>query len=95
MRLNHVVALIVYLPNVTWCQAPALAPAPDFEAIVTTELGTFRIELAHDKAPRHVQQFVKLAQQNYYNGSAFHRVVADSLIQGGDPFLPPSLRTEV
>jgi cyclophilin family peptidyl-prolyl cis-trans isomerase len=64
----------------------AAGPA-DLEAVVTTELGTFRFEFAPDKAPRHVDQFISRARQGYYDGSAFFRVYANSLIQGGDPGL--------
>jgi cyclophilin family peptidyl-prolyl cis-trans isomerase len=69
--------------------SPALwsQPAADLEAVVTTEMGSFRFEFAPDKAPRHVDQFLKLARQGYYDGSAFHRVVANGIIQGGDPLL--------
>ena len=42
---------------------------------------------APDKAPRHVEQFIRLARQGYYDGSAFHMVVANGIIQGGDPLL--------
>jgi peptidyl-prolyl cis-trans isomerase B (cyclophilin B) len=49
---------------------------PDqLEAVVNTEAGSFRFEFAADKAPKHVEQFIKLARDGYYNGSAFHRVV--------------------
>jgi cyclophilin family peptidyl-prolyl cis-trans isomerase len=63
-------------------------PGPaDLEAVVTTDLGTFRFEFAPDKAPQHVEQFITLARQGYYDGSAFHRVIANGIIQGGDPLL--------
>lgn len=63
-------------------------PLPsDLEAVVTTDLGTFRFEFAPDKAPEHVEQFIRLARQGYYDGSAFFRVFANGLIQGGDPLL--------
>ena len=62
-------------------------PAGDVEAVVTTELGTFRFEFAPDKAPKHVENFLKLARAGYYDGSAFHRVYPDGMIQGGDPLL--------
>ena len=62
-------------------------PATDLEAVVTTDLGTFRFEFAADKAPRHVEHFITLARQGYYDGSAFYRVVAYGIIQGGDPLL--------
>jgi cyclophilin family peptidyl-prolyl cis-trans isomerase len=65
----------------------AQAPDPELEAVVTTDLGSFRFEFAPDKAPKHVAQFIKLARQGYYDGSAFHRVVLNGIIQGGDPLL--------
>jgi len=65
-----------------WAQGPA-----DLEAVVTTGMGTFRFEFAADKAPKHVDQFIRLAREGYYDGSAFHRVVANGIIQGGDPLL--------
>jgi len=72
--------LILFLP---WA---LLAQSPDsLEAVVTTDLGTFRIEFAAEKAPKHVEQFIRLARQGYYNGSAFHYAFANALIQGGDP----------
>jgi len=61
--------------------------AAESEAVVVTEMGTFRFEFAPDKAPRHVEHFLKLARQGYYDGSAFFRVVANGIIQGGDPLL--------
>ena len=54
---------------------------------MATDLGTFRFEFAADKAPKHVEQFLTLARQGYYDGSAFFRVVANGIIQGGDPLL--------
>jgi peptidyl-prolyl cis-trans isomerase B (cyclophilin B) len=62
-------------------------PPADFEAVVTTEAGSFRFEFLSDRAPRHVEQFIKLARQGYYDGGAFHVVVANGVIQGGDPLL--------
>lgn len=59
----------------------------DLEAVVTTGMGSFRFEFAPDKAPRHVEQFLRLAREGYYDGSAFFRVVANGMIQGGDPLL--------
>ena len=61
--------------------------AADVEAVVETEAGTFRFEFAPDKAPKHVEHFIQLARSGFYDGSAFHRVVAYGIIQGGDPLL--------
>ena len=83
MRVFWIAPLL--LPLVAGCQ-PSASPA-DLEAVVATDLGTFRFEFAPDKAPKHVQQFLTLARQGYYDGSAFFRVVANGIIQGGDPLL--------
>lgn len=55
--------------------------------IVTMEVekyGTIKIELYPDKAPNTVKNFIKLANNGFYNGLKFHRVVKDFMIQGGD-----------
>jgi cyclophilin family peptidyl-prolyl cis-trans isomerase len=75
-------ALLLLIPWIACCQSPA-----EQEAVVTTDLGSFRFEFAPDKAPKHVEQFIRLARQGYYDGSAFHRVVSNGIIQGGDPLL--------
>lgn len=48
------------------------------------DYGTIKIELYPDIAPNTVANFVKLAQNGYYNELTFHRVVQDFMIQGGD-----------
>lgn len=67
--------------------AAAQTQTGDLEAVVTTDLGSFRFEFAPDKAPKHVELFLKLARQGYYDGSAFHFAVLNGIIQGGDPLL--------
>ena len=55
--------------------------------IVTMEIknyGTIKLELYPDKAPETVANFVKLANNGYYDGLKFHRVLKDFMIQGGD-----------
>ena len=54
-------------------------------AIFKTNLGEITLELYPDKAPKTVENFVKLAQSGFYNGTLFHRVIKDFMIQGGDP----------
>jgi cyclophilin family peptidyl-prolyl cis-trans isomerase len=65
----------------------SLEEAAKLEAVITTDLGAIRFEFLPDKAPKHVQAFVKNARAGYYDGSAFHRVITRGLIQGGDPLL--------
>lgn len=47
--------------------------------------GEFVVELFPDKAPKTVNNFVFLANEGYYNGTTFHRVLEDFMAQGGDP----------
>jgi cyclophilin family peptidyl-prolyl cis-trans isomerase/HEAT repeat protein len=55
------------------------------KAVVTTEKGTFTIDLLPDDAPLTVDNFVKLARSNYFNGLEVHRVVPNFVMQDGDP----------
>lgn len=57
----------------------------DKQAVVETDLGTIVIDLLPEAAPNHVGYFIRLAQEGAYNGSIFHRVVRQGVIQGGDP----------
>ena len=55
------------------------------QAIIQTNKGEIRIELYGDQTPVTVANFVNLAQRGYYDGITFHRVIANFMIQGGDP----------
>ncbi|HKV36409.1 MAG TPA: peptidylprolyl isomerase [Pyrinomonadaceae bacterium] len=55
------------------------------EAVVTTTRGSFTMELLPSEAPLTVDNFVQLAQRNYYRGITIHRVVPNFVIQDGDP----------
>jgi len=50
-----------------------------------TTLGTMTIDLDPSVAPQHVNSFVFLARQGFYEGVIFHRVIPGFMIQGGDP----------
>ena len=54
-------------------------------AVVTTSKGSFTIEFLPEAAPLTVDNFVQLAQRNYYRNVTIHRVVANFVIQDGDP----------
>ena len=56
-----------------------------YTAKMTTDKGDIEIELATKEAPNTVNNFVYLAQRGYYDGLNFHRVIANFMIQGGDP----------
>jgi len=54
-------------------------------AVFDTARGPIRIELAPDKAPLTVANFVNLAKRGFYDGLNFHRVIPDFMVQGGCP----------
>jgi cyclophilin family peptidyl-prolyl cis-trans isomerase len=54
-------------------------------ASMQTNQGTIEIELFDEDAPKTVENFKKLAQDGFYDGVIFHRVIPDFMIQGGDP----------
>ena len=56
-----------------------------YAATIQTNRGDIVIDLHADKAPRTVNNFVALARDGFYDGVKFHRVIADFMIQGGDP----------
>jgi len=52
--------------------------------IISTPLGDMKLKL-YNETPAHRDNFVKLVEESYYNGTLFHRVIRDFMIQGGDP----------
>ena len=99
LRVSFATATVVCLSTLLLAQ-PARkknAPPPDppvtpeeatrLEAVIKTELGEMRMEFFPEFAPQHVVAFIKRARTGFYDGSAFHRVIARGLIQGGDPLL--------
>jgi peptidyl-prolyl cis-trans isomerase B (cyclophilin B) len=57
----------------------------DEVAVIKTSEGTMVAEFWPDVAPKTVENFKTLAKKGFYNGTAFHRVIKDFMIQGGDP----------
>lgn len=54
-------------------------------AVISTNYGDITVQLFSEQAPKTVENFVTLARRGYYDGVNFHRVIADFMIQGGDP----------
>ena len=54
------------------------------KAKISTTMGDIIVRL-YDETPLHRDNFVKLAKEGYYDGTIFHRVIKDFMIQGGDP----------
>tara|TARA_Y100000588_G_scaffold1662_1_gene2479 strand:- start:65267 stop:65818 length:552 start_codon:yes stop_codon:yes gene_type:complete len=64
---------------------PPMSDANDEVAVFETDAGRMVAEFWPDVAPKTVENFKKLAGEGFYDGTAFHRVVKNFMIQGGDP----------
>jgi peptidyl-prolyl cis-trans isomerase B (cyclophilin B) len=77
------------MPNQSkkWSKPPEMAidPKKAYSAVLHTDKGDIRLKLFAEKTPRTVNNFVFLAQEGYYDGTIFHRVISDFMAQGGDP----------
>ena len=54
------------------------------QVLIKTTLGDIKVEL-YDQTPQHRDNFIKLVKEGYYNGTLFHRVIKNFMIQVGDP----------
>ena len=63
----------------------ALKPGYEYFANIVTGQGVVKVRLFAEKAPETVNNFVFLARDGYFDGTTFHRVIKDFMVQGGDP----------
>lgn len=68
--------------NLTSSSEQAISP-DNPQVLVKTTLGEFRIELYNDKAPITVKNFLKYVDDKFYDGTIFHRIIPNFMIQGG------------
>ena len=73
--------------NLQWSKPPEISidPKKKYSATFNTDKGDIIVDLFADKVPITVNNFVFLAKQGFYNGTIFHRVIANFMAQGGDP----------
>jgi cyclophilin family peptidyl-prolyl cis-trans isomerase len=73
------------------CNLPASVPAAPANprAVLQTSLGDITVELFHEQVPVTADNFAKLAKDGFYDGTTFHRVITDFMMQGGDPNTKP------
>jgi cyclophilin family peptidyl-prolyl cis-trans isomerase len=62
-----------------------LEEGAEYHAVFDTEKGRIRARLFSEEAPVTVNNFVFLARDGYFDGTTFHRVIKDFMVQGGDP----------
>ena len=66
-------------------QEQVLSPGVDYWATIETSCGTIEVDLLEDQAPATVANFIFLAEDGFYDGLTWHRVINEFVIQGGDP----------
>ena len=70
-----------------WSNPPELTIdlKKSYSAILHTDQGDITVQLFEKQTPRTVNNFVFLAREGFYDGTIFHRVINDFMVQGGDP----------
>jgi cyclophilin family peptidyl-prolyl cis-trans isomerase len=76
----------------SFAEAPPMCidPAKSYTADVSTTKGDFTITLDPERAPKTVNNFVVLSRYHFYDGIPFHRIIADFVVQAGDPSDAPA-----
>jgi peptidyl-prolyl cis-trans isomerase B (cyclophilin B) len=59
-------------------------PEEDYVVFIQTDLGEM-VAILYDDTPQHKENFIELAEDGFYDGTLFHRVIKNFMIQGGDP----------
>lgn len=77
MKLSHLFVLSAA------AVVPMGAGAADPQVDVKTSMGSFRVELYPEKAPKSVENFLQYVKSGHYNGTIFHRVIPGFMVQGG------------
>lgn len=93
--MKIVAAILIICMATLYAGEPMMATKPKesmafekgktYQATIATSKGQIVCELYPEKAPLSVTNFIQLAQNGFYNGLIFHRVVSNFVIQGGDP----------
>lgn len=81
MRISNVLSSLLAISTATALPGGALAADPQIE--IKTSVGTLRVVLYPEKAPKTVANFLQYVKDGHYNGTIFHRVIDGFMIQGG------------
>ena len=85
IRQGLLACCVLLLCNSLWAETSVTAALVETKPriIITTNLGDIEVELAPEKAPLTVRNFLQYADRNYYDGTIFHRVIKGFIIQAG------------
>lgn len=101
MLMGVLLAVGLSVSSVVSMSVAETTPSPKAEtpkgprAIIKTKFGDIEIKFYSDVAPKHVENFIKLAKSGFYNGTIFHRVIPGFMIQGGDPNTKDTLKKDI
>jgi peptidyl-prolyl cis-trans isomerase A (cyclophilin A) len=79
IRCIFVLSFAVAMASPGFVQAEQLAPKVKFQ----TNVGDFTVELYPEKAPKTVENFLQYVKDKHYDGTVFHRVISNFMVQGG------------
>jgi len=85
-------AFVALLTSQAQTTTAPVIPTEDYLVTISTSYGDM-VLLLYNQTPLHKKNFIKLAQEHYYDGTTFHRVILDFMIQGGDPNSKDSITT--
>jgi len=83
-------SLLIIMPSLAQAEKTSL---PNPEVVIKTNYGDISLRLFRNKAPLTVENFLKYVDAGHYNGTVFHRVIPQFMVQGGG-FLPGMVRKE-
>jgi len=82
LLLSLAVLFAISLPTAP-ARAQSVTPLPNPVVVITTNYGNITVRLFRDKAPATVENFLSYAEDGFYEGTIFHRVIPNFMIQGG------------
>ncbi|MEN8615019.1 peptidylprolyl isomerase [Dehalogenimonas sp. THU2] len=84
--MKFIKSVLIVLPLLAILTVTGCGGTPKITyAIIDTNLGTFKIELLTEESPKTTDNFIKLANEGFYDGIVFHRIIKDFMVQTGDP----------
>ena len=78
-------AILIVLAMLCMCLVGCGNKEATYADIVIKDYGTITVKLDQSSAPKTVENFVQLANDGFYDGLTFHRIIEDFMMQGGDP----------
>ena len=83
--MNKIIFSVIFSLILITSSNHVLAQSSDNVAVLETNLGNIVIEFFPADAPNHVDNFINLSSSGFYDGTLFHRIIPQFMIQGGDP----------